>query len=160
MGRCLLLWTLSCPAHREPENTTFFFDDWNTNSPNTFLRIGTHLQGIVREEEADDVFLLVSLAQGSERGLRVGEVPQHLPVVVQELLQAVVGVLGAVLLPLPLGPDGLPGHLVGVDGGGLHGGELHPLAGKVGARKLITAGQNHLAGKYFDQVLSFPPLLF
>ena len=106
--------------------------------------IGTHLQGVVREEEADDVLLLVSLPQGGERGLRVGEVPQHLPVVVKELLQAVVGVLGAVLLPLPLGPDGLPGHLVGVDGGGLHGGQLHPFAGKMCARELIAAGQDHL----------------
>ena len=102
-------------------------------SSQLFLRIGAHLQRIIREEEADDVFLLVSLAQGGERGLRVGKVSEHLPVVVEELLQAVVGVLGVVLLPLSLRPNGLPGQLVRVDGGRLHGGELHALAGKVGA---------------------------
>ena len=63
----------------------------------------------------------------------MGEVSEDLPVVVQELLQAVVGVLGAVLLPLSLGPDGLPGHLVWVDGRGLHGGQLDPFTGQVGA---------------------------
>ena len=109
-------------------------------SSQLFLRIEAYLQRIVREEEADDVFLLVSLAQGCERGLRVGEVSEHLPVVVQELLQAVVCVLGAVLLPLSLGPDGLPGHLVGVDGRGLHGGELNSFTGEVGAGEFVATG--------------------
>ena len=83
----------------------------------------------------------------------MGEVSEHFPVVVQELLQAVIGVLGAVLLPLSLGPDGLPGDLVGVDGGGLHGGQLHPFTGQVGARELVAAGQHHLSD--FDQIQMF-----
>ena len=74
---------------------------------------------------------------------------------VEELLQAVVGVLGVALLPLPLGPHGLPGHLVGVDGEGFHGGQLHPFTGKMGSRELIAASQDHLWGEFSFQVQMF-----
>ena len=97
------------------------------------LCLHAHLKGVVREEKADHKLLFVCLSKGGEGCLGIGKVAKNLPVVVEELLETIIGVLGAVLLPLSLGPDGLPGDLVGVDGGGLHGGQLHPFTGQVGA---------------------------
>ena len=106
------------------------------------LRVVPHvsyLHGVVGQEEADDELLLVGLAQGREGSLRVSEVSEHLPVVVEELVEAVVGVLGAVFLPLALGPHALPALLVGVGCGGLDGGQLHTLGGQVGPGEVVTA---------------------
>ena len=37
-----------------------------------------------------------------------------------------------------------PGHLIGVDGRGLHGGELNSFTGEVGAGEVVATGEDDL----------------
>ena len=102
------------------------------------------LDGVVRQVEADDELPLAVLTMRVFRQLGEAEVSEDPAVVVQELGELVERVLGVVELHLAPGTHPLPLLLVGVLGPGLYRGQLHALAGQVGAGEGVAVGQAYL----------------